>query len=376
MASPRSCSYIRLVSRPLPSFYRILVWIGLFLTFGIILWGAYVRASGSGAGCGDRWPSCGGELIPNHPKLETLIEFVHRASSGVLWILSALLYFLARRRFERSDPIRRAAGATLFFMTTEALVGAALVLLRLVAHNVSVARAIWMALHLLNTFLLLAAWTLLVRSCHSAPAGDVQVAPRQAGSEEPSPLTKAVPPQAPLRFWLPLWRALLLLSLFLGVSGAWAALSDTLYPPASLAEALGQDFSASSHWLIRLRIVHPLVALLVGLALYALGTQLLRPGQPAALRRPALLVFGLYLLQFGLGFTNVALLAPLWLQLVHLFVADLFWMALVWTCAAFFALQGFPYLPTVLLRPARSRPLPASGRAFAALGESARRAPP
>jgi len=41
----------------------------------VILWGAYVRISFSGDGCGDHWPLCHGEVIPTAPSVKTLIEF-------------------------------------------------------------------------------------------------------------------------------------------------------------------------------------------------------------------------------------------------------------------------------------------------------------
>ncbi len=33
----------------------------------VALWGAYVRATGSGAGCGSHWPTCNGEILPRAP---------------------------------------------------------------------------------------------------------------------------------------------------------------------------------------------------------------------------------------------------------------------------------------------------------------------
>ena len=58
-------------------------WIVLVYNLVVILWGAYVRATGSGAGCGSHWPLCNGEVIPRAPEVETLVEFTHRLSSGL-----------------------------------------------------------------------------------------------------------------------------------------------------------------------------------------------------------------------------------------------------------------------------------------------------
>ncbi len=132
----------------------------LVYNLGIILWGAYVRASGSGAGCGSHWPLCNGDVIPRAPEVATLIEFAHRVSSGGAMLLIGVMLVWAYRAFGRRHPVRVGATLSAFFIVTEALVGAGLVLFSLVADNASLARALFMAVHLANTFLLLAALTL------------------------------------------------------------------------------------------------------------------------------------------------------------------------------------------------------------------------
>ena len=126
----------------------------------VILWGAFVRATGSGAGCGAHWPLCNGEVVPHTGRLATAIEFSHRLSSGLALILIVGLVVWAFRLYPRGHLVRRGASVSAFFLLTEALLGAGLVLFEYVAANVSVARAYWMAGHLINTFLLLAALTL------------------------------------------------------------------------------------------------------------------------------------------------------------------------------------------------------------------------
>ena len=96
----------------------------LVFNIGVILWGAFVRATGSGAGCGEHWPTCNGEVLPRAERLETLIEFTHRATSGVALLLVVALLVLAIRAFPPRHRARRAAGATMVFMIGEALVGA------------------------------------------------------------------------------------------------------------------------------------------------------------------------------------------------------------------------------------------------------------
>ena len=129
----------------------------LVYTVPVILWGAFVRASLSGDGCGDHWPLCDGELVPLDPTSKKAVEFTHRVTSGFAWIFALVGYLWARRLEPKGSSIRRAAGWVLVFMTTEALVGAAIVVLRMVASNPEVARAGWMAAHLVNTFVLLGA---------------------------------------------------------------------------------------------------------------------------------------------------------------------------------------------------------------------------
>jgi heme A synthase len=278
----------------------------LAYNIAVILWGAFVRASGSGAGCGSHWPLCNGEVLPRSPRIETIIELAHRVTSGIALLLVVGLVVLAFRQRPKGHPARGAAALSLFLMLTEAAVGAGLVLFELVADNQSMARALFMGTHLVNTFFLLAAMTL---TAHFAAGG------------------------APLR-----WRgqggagwaaALGMLALIVaGVSGAVAALGDTLFPSTSLLEALRQDLSPTAHLLIRLRLLHPFLAVGAGVLVAALAVRVAmdRPG-PAA--RPARWVLALVLAQLLAGVVNVALLAPVWMQIVHLLVADLLWIAAV-----------------------------------------------
>ena len=130
----------------------------------VILWGAYVRATGSGAGCGAHWPLCNGEVVPRAPDTATLIEFSHRVTSGLALVLVFVLAVWIWRTMAAGHPARRAAIASLVFIVIEALLGAGLVLFRLVANDESLARAMVMPLHLANTMVLLLCLTL---TCHS-----------------------------------------------------------------------------------------------------------------------------------------------------------------------------------------------------------------
>jgi heme A synthase len=273
----------------------------------VILWGAFVRASGSGAGCGAHWPLCNGEVVPRAPALETMIEFTHRATSGVALLLVFALCLWVFREKPNGHPARRAAAAAVFFILTEAAVGAGLVLFHLVGANDSVARAIFMAGHLANTFVLLACLTLTAHWC----ATD-------------APLR----PEAVSRFGWPMAAGAVAL-VGVGKSGAVAALGDTLYPAQSLLGGLAQDLSPTAHVLVQLRIAHPILALAGALVVAFAASRVLQATEDEGARGAAWAVSALALLQLGGGLANLALLAPVWMQVVHLLLADLLWIAFV-----------------------------------------------
>lgn len=296
-------------------------WTTLAFTLAVILWGAAVRATGSGAGCGSHWPLCNGEVVPRSPRLETVIELTHRVTSGIALLMVVALVVLAFRRRPRGDPARKAAVFTLLFMLTEAAVGAGLVLFELVADNQSMARALFMGTHLTNTFFLLGAMTL---TAHFA-SGGAPFRLRGRGS---------------LAVWLVSGAALLLLA---GVSGAIAALGDTLFPAESLSHALKQDLSPAAHLLIRLRLLHPALAVAAAALAIFLSFRLesLQPGSLAA-RWANRWTLRLVFLQIVAGVINLLLLAPIWMQIVHLLLADFVWISYLVVAAQALAAHAEP----------------------------------
>ena len=82
-------------------------WITLAVTIVVIVWGAVVRTTGSGAGCGSHWPLCNGGVVPLAPTTATIIEFTHRLTSGVAMILALVLALWARRLFPVGQRARR-----------------------------------------------------------------------------------------------------------------------------------------------------------------------------------------------------------------------------------------------------------------------------
>jgi heme A synthase len=298
----------------------------LAFNVAVVLWGAYVRASGSGAGCGRHWPACNGRVVPLLQSAKEMVEFAHRASSGVALVLVVVMLAWALRSLPKGHPARGGAAASVAFMVMEALLGAGLVLLRLVEQDASLLRAVSMAAHLTNTLFLLGAITLTAWWA----AGGARL--RLAGR---GPLPWAVLPA-------------LLATLVVAVAGAVTALGDTLFPASSLAAGLRQDLSPTAHFLIRLRVLHPALAVATGLLVGVSGfaVRRLRP-TPAASRLSRILV-ALFFAQLAAGALNVVLLAPIWMQIVHLLLADAVWITLVLTAAAALADDAPARAPAVV----------------------------
>ncbi len=296
-------------------------WIVLGYNIAVVLWGAVVRATSSGAGCGDHWPLCNGVVIQTHPRLATLIELAHRMTSGITVIAILLLLVWVFRSTVAGHLARIAVVAATVLIFNEALLGALLVLLRLTADNRSPARAVYLSLHLANTLLLLGA---LALCAHFLSGGEVFR--RQA-----------------VRF-TELGRATagLMAILVVGMTGTLAALSDTLFPATSVRAALAQDFSRGSTWLQQLRFLHPVTAVLAGLFLCWL---LLRSVPRPSEHKFAMGVLSLLGLQCILGIADMVLLTPLWLQITHLFVADLLWITLVLLAARICIVPRMQALP-------------------------------
>lgn len=293
-------------------------WGVVLLNIVVIVWGAFVRATGSGAGCGDNWPLCQGEVIPRPESIETVIEFSHRVTSGLALISVVVLLIWAFRAFPKGSVVRKGAVASMIFMILEALIGAALVLLEYVAFNVSVGRAIWMGGHLINTFLLMAALTLTAWWGQ----GGQPLRLRNQGAVGWTLLGAVVG------------------MLVLGVSGAITALGDTLVLTGGISPAE----NALVATLVDLRIFHPLIAFVVGalVGLAAWFAMKQRPGQTT--QRLGRTIIALYVVQLLVGSLNVALKAPVWLQLVHLAITTTIWILLVMLAAAALA-AGEPVAP-------------------------------
>ncbi len=283
-------------------------WAVLAYFVAVILWGTLVRATGSGAGCGDHWPLCNGTVLQHSPRMETMIEFTHRITSGLSFFSAVGLMAWTFAGTVRGHLARAASAAVVAFTLIEAILGALLVKLGLTAQSQSPLRAPYLALHLTNTLLLLAA---LALTAH--------LLSRSVGYTR-----KTIRIVAPLGAI-----AGIVVVLIVGVTGSLAALGDTLFPATSLGAALAQDFSVKSGWLLRWRWTHPAIAFCASIFLIWLLVRAARRSEPWNNRGLSAVVLILLAAQYILGVLDVTLLAPVWLQVLHLLGADLLWAALI-----------------------------------------------
>jgi heme A synthase len=292
-------------------------WFTLAVTFSVILWGAYVRASGSGAGCGAHWPTCDGEILPRPKTMEMLVEYTHRVTSGLSGLLVVVELCWALYAFPRRHPARAGAVASMVFMLNEGAIGAALVLLEHVASDRSLARAAWTSAHLTNTFLLVGAL-----ACTATWGSRDAPRVRLAGQG----LAGVLVPAGAVAL------------LVVGATGAVTALGDTLFAApslpgaprgfASLSRDIADDFSSTAHFLQQLRVVHPIAAVVVAVfVLYARAS--IAEGRGADAARASRLLAALVVAQLLLGVVSFLLRAPIAMQILHLLAADLVWVAFV-----------------------------------------------
>ncbi len=286
-----------------PGFGRYAWGVLLYLVL-VIVYGAWVRVTGSGAGCGEHWPTCHGELLPRSPATQTVIEFTHRVTSGLLGPLVIGLVVWAWRARQPKAVVRMSV-VTALWVVFEAALGAGLVLKGLVASDASLARAVVVGLHLVNTLILVAAAALTAYwgGGHGRPG-----LPAMRG-----PVAIA-----------------LVLMVLVGLTGAITALGDTLFPVSERASLhhIRAELASGQHFLLQLRVVHPAVAVLAGAYVLWVARRCERSLSGAG-RKAGAWTYWFTLVQLGAGVVNIALGAPGWLQLLHLLLAQGVWIALV-----------------------------------------------
>lgn len=307
-----------------PDKFAKFAWFVLAYNVVVILWGVFLRASKSGDGCGQHWLTCHGEVIPSAPELKTVIEFSHRITSALdgFIVIGLLAWAILRWRSARSEAnsrVLKMAIASFVFVIIEGLLGAGLVLTGNTAETLTAARPFWMAGHLLTTLILLTFLTLTAWFASGGKAFNFRVEPK-------------------VRLFLLLG---LLGFLLVGMSGSVAALSGMIFPSASLAEGVAKDFSETSNILLRLRVLHPILSVAFGVFLIFLAGWISSKGREnAVIKRCTNILSILVLVQICWGAVTFLTLAPIVMQLVHLFLADAIWITFVLMTASFLAEQG------------------------------------
>lgn len=289
----------------------------------VILWGVFLRASKSGDGCGRHWLTCGGEVIPSAPELKAAIEFSHRITSSLAGILIVILLVWAFLRWlagkdEQSLVTLRATAGALIFVIIEGLLGAGLVLTGNTAESLTPERPFWMAGHLINTFILLAFLTLTARYASGGR-------PLHFRAERKHLAALAIGAAA----------------IFLvGITGSIAALSTMIFPIGTLAEGVVQDFSATSNILLRLRLLHPITAMLTSVFIIFLTGWLAKErSSVGGVSRWSNILSILILAQIAFGAATLLTLAPILMQLGHLLLADAVWISYVLFSAGFLSAE-------------------------------------
>ena len=307
-------------SRSVSPTLRRFAWFVLVYNIIVILWGGVVRATGSGAGCGDQWPLCDGAAIPQSPQYHTMIEFTHRLMSGGALILILALLVWAWRATSKGHLARWTAGIALLLVINEAFLGALLV--TVAAHSASVVTGVVLfSCHLTNTLLLVASLALTADFLSNSRFGSTTKLRRG-------------------RLMFPTLG--ILATLLVGVTGSLVALGDTMYPSTSLLDAIRQDFSRTAPLLLRLRWIHPVSAFVAGAFILWLLVRAFRHDAPAKMHTLGMAVLLTLLLQYLLGVFDVLGQQPTWLQILHLLGANLFWIFLVLLTANYCLLEKSP----------------------------------
>ena len=272
---------------------------GLLLSIVSILAGAFVRATGSGDGCGATWPTCKGKIIPALSDTSELIEFSHRSVSGVLLVVT-LIIFAKTRKFQKDSLVRIVTNYLTFFVIFEALIGAVIVIFEWVGLNSSLPRIIAVPIHLVNTFGLLGSYAILYKILQD----DLQNIKNMFNKN-----------------------FLLISSLFLlsGATGSITALADVLFPSASFVEGFLADFDRTSEVLTRLRILHPIISSILSIVLYVYATGIRKKYNVSVKLLQILILIAVFL-----GVINVLSNIVLPLSILHLAIADFLWISYIY----------------------------------------------
>lgn len=276
-----------------------LVFATALLTLGLIVFGAVVRVTDSGLGCGSSWPLCDGAIVPPLDNLTAWIEWLHRLFAVLIGLLGLATLIVAIRAYRNRNRLALNAtvvAAVLFFV--QSMLGALVVVLDLPPTAVT--------LHLGTAMLLLAALLIAgVAAVHR---------PEQRTMRDN--FTLLVYLTAALAFVIILTGAL--------VRGAGASLACTDWPlcNGSLIP-LDQGQGALIHWL------HRVAVLGLGITLALLVWQAWRSRVAGLARNLAAAAAVVYLMQAGVGAMYVISAAAPWTGAAHVGLAALTWALLV-----------------------------------------------
>ena len=282
-------------------------WFALAYNLVVILWGVFLRASYSGDGCGQHWLTCGGEAIPTAPQLKTVIEFSHRittAFAGLVVVVLAVWAFLKRRT---QKYVAFFAAMSLLFIVIEGAIGGGLVLTGNTAANWTPSRPYWTAGHLINTFILIAFLAVTAWSASDSRKFRSDISNKSIG----------------------LGVAGTFALFFVGVTGSMAALTTMLFPAETLSQGISMDFDPASHPLLRLRIFHPISAIIAAIGVLFISGWVRANSGVSDAQWWAKTTSVLVLLQIAFGAATLLMLGPIVMQLGHLLLADLVWIAFV-----------------------------------------------
>lgn len=267
----------------------------------VILWGAWVRFSHSGDGCGNDWPLCKGSFTPD--SFTALMEWIHRVTSGLSLLIVFALVGLAFKIYPKKHLVRKLSLTAGVLILIEALIGAVLVLASLTGSDSSSLRVIVLSFHLINSLLLVAALTLCWQSFFA----------------DKTTFKK------PYIYFVGIFP-------LLALTGSIASLAGTLFPSESLIQAFLLDFMPESHITLKLRPLHPLLAL--GFTAFCL----------IYFAEKKKLLAGMAVIAVCSGMVTLLSLSPVWMKLSHLFIAYILWILLIKNAFKFTSLTS-PYTP-------------------------------
>lgn len=269
------------------------------LTIGLIVFGAVVRVTDSGLGCGNQWPLCNGTIIPPLDNLTAWIEWLHRLFAILIGLLGLVTLVVAMRAYRKQNSRVLAATvvAALLFAFQSAL-GALVVVLDLPPTAVT--------LHLGTAMLLLGA--LLVAAVLST------YKPRRVYGRSAFTMLAYIT------------TALSLVVILSGalVRGSGATLACTDWPLCN-----GELLPFSQGALATIHVLHRLIVVALGLSLVFLLAAARRSAVDRRMQSLTILALVMYLAQAGVGALFVlSAAAPLW-GAAHVGMAAATWALLI-----------------------------------------------